>query len=103
MVKQAEKIRKRNPFLPVIGLLIGGGLAVVAALLIEPLLTLLPELRTALLSTGSNYNYMRFAIGGVLWLVLCGIAYFLVAVLAGNDPSSAKNMPMRPRNAKKRN
>lgn len=103
MVKQAEKIRKRSPFLPVVGLIIAVGLGVVAALLIEPLLTLLPELRTALLSTGSNYNYMRFAIGGVIWLVMCGLAYFLVALLAGNDPNRIKGTPMRPRNAKKRN
>lgn len=105
MVKQAVKEKKRNPWVPVGGLILALGLAVVAYFLTNLVLDQnLFGLGAALKSTGSNYNISVFALGLILWLIMTGIGYFLVSILVGSDPDpmSAKNIPMRPRTVKKK-
>jgi hypothetical protein len=104
MVKKAEKIKKRNPLVPVAGLIIGVGLAVVAAILIDPVLNLI-NARGALFATGSNYNLARFLVGAVLWAIMAGVAFFIASLLIGEDRkdiNNIRNLPLRPRNTKKK-
>ena len=105
MVKQAVKERKRGALVPVAGLLLAGGLAVVAYFLTDLIIKQnIGGIGGALQSTGGNYNISVFVLGFILWSVMTAIGYFLVAILVGSDPDpmSAKNIPMRPRTVKKK-
>ncbi|MBX3065454.1 MAG: hypothetical protein U0528_16500 [Anaerolineae bacterium] len=103
MVKQAEKLKKVSPLLPIYGLVVAVGLAVVARLLVDPVLKVLPELNSALLSSGYPYETMKWVVAGAMWIVFIGLAYFLVALISGKDPTSPKYLPPLPeRDPKKR-
>jgi cation transporter-like permease len=90
MVKQAEKIRKRNPLLPVFGLIIAVGLFAVAYILSSQVVIKLPQVRGVI---GGNQSLATWAFAFVLWLVFLGVAYFFVALAAGKDPDQ-KRMPL---------
>ncbi|MBX3085417.1 MAG: hypothetical protein KF716_27530 [Anaerolineae bacterium] len=105
MVKQAVKEKKRSPLVPVAGLLLALGLAVVAYFLTNLIIDQnFMGAGAALKSTGANYNISFFALAVILWLIMTAIGYFLVSLLVGKDPDpmSAQNIPMRPRNIKKK-
>lgn len=101
MVKQAEKKVKKSPLVPIFGLIIGGGLGLVAFIIMDPLLKSFPEFESALYAM-PNYWFARFLVWLGIWLPMLLIAYFLVAILAGRDPNSPKYLPMPPRNVKKK-
>jgi hypothetical protein len=89
MVKQAEKVRKRNPLLPVFGLLLAAGLFLVAYVVAGEVVKM-PQVNMR-----NSTAQIAFAFG--IWLGLLAISFFLVAVLAGRDPDSARNIQLRPR------
>jgi hypothetical protein len=102
MVKQAEKVVKRNPMVPVYGIVIGVGLLIVAIFVTQLLLVELPQVKAALIGMGRQAGLGRAAIIFGVWLTLMGIAMFLVAILTGKDPESIKGMPMPNRTIKKK-
>ncbi len=87
MVKKAEKITKRSPLLPVFGLLIAVGLGAIAYVLSNEFVLKMPQVRAVI---GDSVPLARWAFTLIIWLMLLGIAYFLVAVLTGKDPESAQ-------------
>lgn len=96
MVKQAEKIVKKSPLLPIYGLIIGLGLAVAAWLLVQVLEKWKPaQPLYAAAATLSNQTFGKLMIAFAIWLVLIGIAYLVVAVMTGRDPYQAEKLPPR--------
>jgi hypothetical protein len=91
MVKQAEKVRRRSPLLPVFGLLLAAGLFVLAYIVVDAI----TPIRKVIESSGSSAARLIFA--GAIWLGLLAASVFLVAVLAGKDPESAQNIKLPPR------
>lgn len=100
MVKQAEKRDQSNVTKPILGLVIAGGLAVVAFLLIDIVLGYLPQFKAAVNSMG-NVGLGRFLVGFAIWLILITIGAFISAIVAGDDPKNVK-VPERPRPVKKK-
>ena len=108
MVKQAEKRQKRSPFLPILGLFLAVvGLAISWAA--AKLIVAIPKIKGALASLpytrvfGQNVNQGQIMLAFMLWLAFLAFAYFLVAVLAGKDPESTRDIPLPPKkNAKKK-
>ena len=119
MVKQAEKVRKRSPLMPVFGLLLAIGLLFVAFVIAVQVVRLpqvastlgeLPQLkignsRIPLGMFGDDTHlYLTWGQVGftlVFWFVLAGLSYFLVTVAVGKDPESAKEVPLPPRDEKR--
>jgi hypothetical protein len=99
MVKQAEKVRRHSPFLPVFGLLLAAGLFALAYLAVD----VIEPIRKAIANSG-NSSIARILFAGGIWLGLLAVSFFLVAALAGKDPESAQNvkLPPRERDLKKR-
>jgi hypothetical protein len=111
MVKQAEKDTRKNPLLPIYGLIIAVGLFS-AALLITLLVTDselsstsaglravyaksgmgVPALTQAVNGLGTNRLAGVAGIAFAMWLVMLAIAYAGVAILAGRDPQRPKKM-----------
>lgn len=105
MVKQAEKIKKRNPLVPVFGLIIAIGLAVAAWFITDLLIDKVPALTSAFRSiSGQRSTLGQLALAGVIWLAMLAIAFFVVAMLVGKDPSdkAKKDIGLPPRQVKKR-
>jgi hypothetical protein len=100
MVKQAEKERKRNPLLPVFGLLLAAGLFVLAYVIAGEVIKM-PQVKSVVLGMK---NTAQLIFGFAIWLGLLAISFFLVAVLVGKDPESTKGIPLptRERDIKKR-
>ncbi len=117
MVKQAEKIRQRNPLLPIFGLIIAIGLFVVAMYLVKPISGVITKVSgngdfVSALGTpiepvlSPKFRLPSTASLGVafaIWLILLALTYTLVAVLAGRDPNSAKNIQLPPRTKEEKN
>ncbi len=112
MVKQAEKRRRRNPFLPVLavflvialfgaawgtGSLIYNNVKAVRTALNQLPVTQIPDPVNPPHKTSQGQLMLTF----MFWLLYLGIAYFFVAVLSGKDPESTKDIPMPPRERKK--
>jgi hypothetical protein len=93
MVKQAEKVHKRSPLLPVFGLVLAGGLFAIAFAIAEPVMKI-PQVRGVVAGMGVQ---AQLGIAFMIWLVLLALAFFLVAMLSGKDPESAKGVPMPPK------
>jgi hypothetical protein len=91
MVKKAEKIRKRNPLLPVFGIIVAIGLGAIAYIVSTEVILKMPQVRNVV---GSNVVMARWAFTLVVWLVLLGVAYFFVALAAGKDPDVGKHMQL---------
>ena len=93
MVKQAEKVQKRSPWLPVFGLILAGGLFAIAWVIAGEVIRM-PQVRNV--AAGLKYQ-AQLGFGFMIWLVLLALAFFLVAILTGKDPESAKGIPMPPK------
>ncbi len=111
MVKQAETETKKNPLMPIYGLIIAVGLFA-AALLITLLVTDselsstsaglraiyaksgmgVPALTQAVNGLGSNRLAGVAGIAFAIWLVMLAIAYAGVAIMAGRDPQRPKKI-----------
>ncbi len=94
MVKKAENLRKRSPLLPVFGLIIAVGLFAISYVLSSEVVVKMPQVSRVI---GGNGALARWAFAFVIWLVFLGVAYFVVALAAGKDPDSGKNIPLPPR------
>lgn len=107
-IKQAEKRRQRSPLLPIYGILIAVCLYIVAFALEHPMADLirkiapqagfvipLPDIQFTPTFVPPNSEQWLIAIP--IWAVLLAFAYFLVAMLSGRDPDSAKNLRLPPR------
>ncbi len=111
MVKQAEKLRKRNPLLPVFGMLLAVGLFGVAFVLVDPAMKLIQTLLKKTSAPpliwppmyGENENLQRIAIAFAMWLIFLIIAWTFVAIATGKDPNSPKDIEMPPRTKEERN
>jgi phage shock protein PspC (stress-responsive transcriptional regulator) len=113
MVKKAEKIKKRNPLLPVLGLLLTIPAFIIASALVTPLETFAKrysgdfnlgapkEWVVDFAATPIKFappSQSRIFVAVVIWLFILTIAYLIVAILIGRDPDSSKNNPLPPRN-----
>jgi len=98
MVKQADKDTRRNPLLPVFGLLLAAGLFAIAYFLSS---TYIIHNRYVLSIMGapSVKNAVIFAIG--VWVILLAMAYFLVAVLVGKSPDAPIPLPPKKKSKSK--
>jgi len=115
MVKRAEVIRKRNPLLPVFGIIIAVGLFIVAMSLVPLTVNVLNKVSPGFRVSGVDFSIApdpavagsplkltmassgRLGVAFAIWLFLLAIAYALVAVLAGKDPDTAKGIKLPPR------
>jgi ribose/xylose/arabinose/galactoside ABC-type transport system permease subunit len=112
MVKQAEKVRKRNPMLPVYGLILAITLFVVAYLLVSPVSDLArkfsPDFRLSrqefsITQTENGQTKVtmpgwdRIGVAFAIWLILMALASAVVAMAIGKDPNSAKQIVLPPR------
>ncbi len=100
-----EKKKPRNPLAPIFGLILAVGFGVVAyfaAQLIIPevqQLRLLYVIETINASGGRELlikNEGVLIVGGFLWIVMLGIAYLLVAIIAGpsqRDLANKRKLP----------
>jgi hypothetical protein len=102
MVRQAEKHETKNPLLPVFGLIIAIGLGVAAWFGSDLLIQAVPQLKSNFGGVGQQATIGHVAIAIGLWLALLALAFFLVALLTGKDPESAKGMKLPPREVKKK-
>ncbi len=102
MVKQAEKHVKRNPLLPIFGLIIAIGLGIAAWFGSDLLIQAVPQLKANFGAENPQAPTGHIAITIGLWLAALAFTFFLVAVLTGRDPDSAKGMKLPPRQVKKK-
>ena len=93
MVKKAEKVRKRNPLLPVFGAIVAVGLGAIAYVVSSQFVIKIPQVRNTI---AGNEPLATWAFTFIIWLVFLGLAYFVVAVGAGKDPDT-KQPPLPPR------
>ncbi|MHB8625841.1 MAG: hypothetical protein ACYDBJ_20915 [Aggregatilineales bacterium] len=107
-IKQAEKRRHRSPLLPIYGIIIVVCLYIVAYALENPLADLirrvapqssfiLPPPDVQFTPTFVMPSTGRLLVAVVIWVVLLAFVYFLVSLLTGRDPDSAKNLQLPPR------
>jgi hypothetical protein len=90
MVKKAEVVRKRSPLLPVFGLITAVALFAIAYVLSSEVVVKIRQVRDTI--PLQNMPLARWAFAFVIWLVLLGVAYFLVSLLVGKDPETATNV-----------
>jgi hypothetical protein len=117
MVKKAEKVKKRSPFLPVFGLILAATLFILALFAAKPGVDLLRKISPfnpsgrffeITTSAATNQPQIRFPSGEYLWMTIAiwvlflVISYTLVAILIGKHPESAKDVKLPPRNITKR-
>lgn len=95
MVKKAEQIKKRNPMLPIFGVLTAIALAAIAWVISYYVVIKIPQIKNTmtgamLLPTGQGTLIFAFGI----WLVLLAFTFFLVSILVGKDPDSATEVKL---------
>ena len=96
MVKQAEKVKRANPFLPFIGFVVAVSVGVMAYFLAHPVTELIedqlaPGEFQRRLGDISQENF-EIAVAAVLWLLLFSVAMFIVAAAIGLDPEEADTL-----------
>ena len=98
-IRQAERVRRRNPLLPVFGILIAITLMIFSYAVEEPFIKLIqtkfPQAGIAQSADPFSTTRMLFTFG--IWLVLIVIFSLVVAILGGRSPDSAQNLIMPPR------
>ena len=98
-IRQADHTRKRNPLLPVFGLLIAITVFIFSYAIEEPFIKLIqskfPQAGIAQSAEPFGTTRMLFTFG--IWLVLLVIFSLLVAILSGRSPDNAKGLIMPPR------
>jgi hypothetical protein len=94
MVKKAEKIKKRSPWVPVFGLITAVALGAVAYVIAAYVVIKIPQVKTVI-SGMERQATIAFSVG--IWLALLATAFFLVALIVGKDPESTKDIPLPPK------
>ncbi len=82
MVKVAEKKRKKNPLLPVLGIILALSFGLFAYLLVPPVAGFMRSKGVAL---PADVTTQYLLIGGLMWFLMFGIAMFLVSILVGRS------------------
>jgi hypothetical protein len=94
MVKKAEKLKKRSPWVPVFGLITAVALGAVAYVISAYVVIKMPQVKSVIAGMERQAT-IAFAVG--IWLALLATAFFLVALIVGKDPESAKDIPLPPK------
>src|SRR5689334_16387874 len=95
MVKHAEKLKKRSPWIPVAGAIIAVALGVISWMVTDQVVMKMRQVRDTI--PVSMFGTARIVFSFGIWLALIAFAIFLVAVLAGKDPESAKGIALPPK------
>lgn len=103
VIKQQERKKKTNPYLPVIGLVLAISIGLLAyglsTFLIDPLIDQFPELQTRIAQEPDSKLYIQAGIGILLWFTGFVIAMSLVSMnMAHNIVEDEYNMmiPVNP-------
>jgi len=99
-VKVAEKKRRRNPLLPVLGLLIAISLAVFSYAVEDPFIKLIQsKFPNAGLSQSPTdpFSLTRIGFTFAIWIFLLVVFSMIVAIAGGKSPDDAKDIVMPPR------
>ncbi len=100
MVKQASRKQKPNRLLPIFGLLLGLAFALVAFVLLPTVKAFLIQRGVAF--GGASAPMIDLLIGGVMWLVMFGIAMFIVAMAIGTHQDDKTAMEYYKRSAQRK-
>lgn len=100
MVKQAKKVKKRNPLLPVFGLILAIIFVLFAAVLVPPVADFLRSRNVDFGTLGVDVQ--NLIIGGMIWFIMFGTAMFFVAILVGRNPGEKENIEFMKHAAKRR-
>lgn len=100
MVKQASKKQNSSRLLPVLGILLGLAFALVALVLLQPAKTFLFQRGVSF--GGASAAAIDLLIGGVMWLVMFGIAMFIVAMAIGTHQDDKTAMEYYKRSAQRK-
>jgi len=99
-IAREEKKRPRNPLAPVLGLVIAGGFAAVAYFTAQLVIPEVQQLRSIYVietvsASGARELFIKpqglLIVGGILWLAMIGVAYALVAIIAGPSRRDLEN------------
>jgi hypothetical protein len=99
-IVKEEKKRPRNPLAPVFGLIIAIGFAVAAYFAAQLIIPEVQQLRLIYVietinASGARELFIKpqglLIVGGILWLVMIGVAYALVAIIAGPSKRDLEN------------
>lgn len=103
-IKQADKTRKRNPLLPVLGLMIAVTVFIFAYAVEDPFVKLIAKRfpQAGLTQTADPFSATRILITFGIWLVLLTIFSIVVAILGGRQPDDARDLVLPPRTQKER-
>lgn len=111
-ITKEEKKKPRNPLAPIFGLILAVGFAVVAYFTAQLIIPEVQQLRLLYVIETTNASGGReilikneglLIVGGLLWIVMLGVVYMLVAIIAG--PSSrdlANKRKLPPKTTKSR-
>jgi hypothetical protein len=99
MVKIAEKQKKRSPLAAIYGLLLVVGLFGIAYVLTTEVIIKIPAVRPSL---GGLDMQAKLLLTFGVWIILLGLAFFVVAILSGKDPESSAQIPLPPKGKDKR-
>lgn len=99
-IVREEKKQPRNPLAPIFGLLIAAGFAVAAYFAAQLIIPEVQQLRLiyvieSINASGAKELFIKpqglLIVGGLLWLAMIGIAYALVAIIAGPSKRDLEN------------
>jgi type III secretory pathway component EscU len=92
MVKQASKQERKNPLLPIFGLILALTFALVSYLLLPYAQDYLA--RQGILS-GFDPLVSKLMVGGVMWFLMFGVAMFIVSLFAGREADEDVNLKFK--------
>lgn len=99
-IAREEKKKPRNPLAPIFGLILALALAALAYFLAQLIIPEVQQLRMVYVietvaANGARELFIKnegiLVVGGLLWLLLLGTAYALVAILAGPSKRDLEN------------
>ncbi len=106
-IAREDKKKPRNPFAPVFGLFLAAAFAVAAYLLAQLIIPEVQQLRLIYVietttASGAKELFIKpeglLIVGGLLWMGLLGLAYALVAIIAGPSKRDLDNKrPLPPK------
>src|SRR5260370_15655716 len=100
MVKEADKRAKKSALTPAIGAILLVALLGVAYFIATTFLLPLPQVKAVVGVPPSTLARVAFTL--IVWFLLAGIAYFLVAMLVGKDKTNSQSLPLPPRQKDKK-
>jgi|SRR5579859_2974773 len=95
MVKESDKKTKKSSLTPAVGAILLVALLGVAYFIATTFVLPLPQVRAVVGVPPSTLARVAFTL--IVWFLLAGIAYFLVALLVGKDKTNTQALPLPPR------